>query len=224
MSNNDVKITIFNRTPLDYTMIVFQQDPEINGMFTKIFPTAWQQIPLGGIRSGDMGGGNASYNSFVYPIQMQVGVSENNTPYKPNARTTTADCLLNSKWSFSITNSYQHLTLKDDVNVDGTISCYNDSTKKVDISICKNNKPLLVYRGQDGKGVPQGEVANLQITPKLYIMFASEMRQTSLFSSYVSSNEVIEIDLTNTKEIDLALTIKDEISGLKEWIVERRES
>lgn len=224
MTNNDVKITLFNRTSSDYTMIVFQQDPEINGMFTKVFPTAWQQIPLGGIKYGSMKDGNASYDSFVYPIQMQVGVSENNTPYKPNFRTTTADCLLNSTWSFSIDNAYQHLELRDEVNVDGTISCYNDSSKKVDISICKNNKPLLVYRGQDGKGIPQGEVANLQITPKLYIMYASEMKHTELFSSYVRSNEVIEIDLTNTKELDLALTIKDENSGLKEWVIERKES
>lgn len=222
--NNDVKITIFNETPDDQTMIVFNQDTEINGMFTKIFPTAWQQIPLGGLSSSVASSSNASYNEFYYPIEMQVGVSEHNTPYSPNVRTTTRSCLLNSKWNFTIENSYQHLELREEQNVDGTISCYNLSSKKVDISICKNSKPIIVYRGQDGNGVCQGDAANLQITPKLYIMYASEMISTTLFNSYISSNEVVELDLTNTKEIDVRLTVADSISGLKKWVITRRES
>lgn len=222
--NNDVKITIFNETPDDQTMIVFNQDTEINGMFTKIFPTAWQQIPLGGLSSSVASSSNASYNEFYYPIEMQVGVSEHNTPYTPNVRTTTRSCLLNSKWNFTIENSYQHLELREEQNVDGTISCYNLSSKKVDISICKNSKPIIVYRGQDGNGVCQGDAANLQITPKLYIMYASEMISTTLFNSYISSNEVVELDLTNTKEIDVRLTVADSISGLKKWVITRRES
>ena len=221
--NNDVKITIFNETPDDQTMVVFNQDTEINGMFTRIFPTAWQQIPLGGLSSAKAGTGNASYNVFYYPIEMQVGVSEHNTPYSPNERTTTRACLLNSKWDFTINDNYQHLELRDDVNVDGTISCYNKSTKKVDISICKNSKPVIVYRGQDGNGVCQGDAANLQITPKLYIMYASEMITTTLFNSYISSNEVVELDLTNTKEIDVKLTVADPVSGRKEWVITRSE-
>lgn len=222
--NNDVKITIFNETPDDQTMIVFNQDTEINGMFTKIFPTAWQQIPLGGLSSSVASSSNASYNEFYYPIEMQVGVSEHNTPYTPNVRTTTRSCLLNSKWNFTIENSYQHLELREEQNIDGTISCYNLSSKKVDISICKNSKPVIVYRGQDGNGVCQGDAANLQITPKLYIMYASEMISTTLFNSYISSNEVVELDLTNTKEIDVRLTVADSISGLKKWVITRRES
>ena len=154
---------------------------------------------------------------------MQVGVSEHNTPYSPNERTTTRACLLNSKWDFTINDNYQHLELRDDVNVDGTISCYNKSTKKVDISICKNSKPVIVYRGQDGNGVCQGDAANLQITPKLYIMYASEMITTTLFNSYISSNEVVELDLTNTKEIDVKLTVADPVSGRKEWVITRSE-
>jgi len=222
--NNDVEITLYNKTPYDYTMVVFQQDPEIDGMFTKIFPTAWQQIPLGGLKAGKPVGGNVSCDTFVYPIQMQVGICESNTPYSPNTRTTTYDCLLNSKWKFSIENGYQKLELLDAQNTDGTISCYNDSTKRVEISICKNSKPLLRYTGQDGKGVPQGEVANLQITPKIYIMYASQMLKEDYFNSYVSSNEVVEVDLTNAKKISVSLTVKDEVSGLKEWVVEKTEN
>jgi len=222
--NNDVEITLYNKTPYDYTMVVFQQDPDISGMFTKIFPTAWQQIPLGGLKSGNPVGGNISCNTFVYPIQMQVGVYEVDTPYSPNTRITTYDCLLNSKWEFSIENGYQKLKLLDAQNTDGTISCHNNSTKRVEISICKNSKPLLRYTGQDGKGVPQGEVANLQLTPKIYIMYASQMLQEDYFNSYVSSNEVVEIDLTNAKKIDVSLTVKDEVSGLKEWIVKKAEN
>lgn len=221
--NNNIKINIYNETPDDQTMVVFNQDTNIDGMFTKIFPTAWQQIPLGGLTSDDASSGNASYNTFYYPLEMQVGVSEHNTPYSPNERITTRACLLNSKWNFTIDDDYQRLSLRDDVNVDGTISCYNKSSKKVDISICKNSKPVIVYRGQDNSGVCAGDAANLQITPKLYIMYASEMISTPIFNSYISSNEVVELDLTNAREINVRLTVKDSISGLKEWKVTRAE-
>lgn len=219
--NNDVKITVYNETPQDQTMVIFNQDTKINGMFTKIFPTAWQQIPLGGLST--LGSGDASYNVFYYPVEMQVGVSEHNTPYTPNERTTTRGCLLNSKWNFSVEGDYQHLNLRDDFNTDGTISCYNMSEKKVDISICKNSKPVIVYRGQDGNGVCQGEAANLQLTPKLYIMYASEMISTSIFNSFISSNEVVELDLTNAKSIDVRLVVADSTSGLKKWVYQKRE-
>ena len=82
--NNDITINVFNQTPEDYTIVVFQQDPEINGMFTRIFPTAWQVIPLGGLKNGVPSQGSYSSNTFIYPLQMQVSVTEHNTPYSPN--------------------------------------------------------------------------------------------------------------------------------------------
>ncbi len=221
--NNDITINVFNQTPEDYTIVVFQQDPEINGMFTRIFPTAWQVIPLGGLKNGVPSQGSYSSNTFIYPLQMQVSVTEHNTPYSPNTRYISYDCALNSKWDFDIENNYQRLTLREDKNVDGTISCNNNAKKKVDICICKNNKPLLVYRGQDGEGVQEGDCANLQLTPKIYLMYASEMQEGVLFNSYVNARSVQEIDLTNICEVDISLVVKDPVTGLKGWDVIRKE-
>ena len=54
-------------------------------------------------------------------------------------------------------------------------------------------------------------------------MYASEMITTTLFNSYISSNEVVELDLTNTKEIDVKLTVADPVRGRKEWAITRSE-
>jgi hypothetical protein len=133
------------------------------------------------------------------------------------------DTDLNSKWDFTIDESYQHIDLLPDKNIDGTISCTNSAHKKVDISVCKNNKPLLIFRGQDQKGVSEGDTVNLQLTPKLYVMWTSEMKEGKLFNSFVDSENIQEIDLTNASEIDVSLSVTDPNTGKKAWEIVKRE-
>ena len=216
---DDVKITVSNKTPNDYTFVFFQQDTKINGMFTKIFPTAWEIIPLGGVPDPDAG---FSTNTFIYPVQMQVGVTEHCTPYEANTRYRYQNADYNSKWEFKLDNQYQRLDKLDGTNVDGTISCINRAPKLVDVAICKNGKPVIVYRGPNEQGVPQGDQGNLLLTPKIYVMYAYQMQVGTMFQSYMGSENVHEIDLTNTHEVEISLVVKNEVTGLKEWLVTRK--
>ncbi|MEG3972256.1 hypothetical protein QUA00_32230 [Microcoleus sp. T2B6] len=68
----DVNIKVYNDTNIMENIIIFVQEDELNLMFKKIFPVAWQVFPLPGKTEGVERWGNT-----IYPGRQQIGVTRN---------------------------------------------------------------------------------------------------------------------------------------------------
>lgn len=69
---SDVKIRVYNNTNNFENIIIFVQEDELNLMFNKLFPVAWQVFPLPGKEEGV-----ERWGTTIYPSNQQIGVTRN---------------------------------------------------------------------------------------------------------------------------------------------------
>lgn len=189
--NDDITIEVTNATGENLNICVFQQDPDISGMFDTIYPVAWKVYPLG----------DSSTESTIYPIALQLGIDETNTPYNFDGRATIKTCRQGDLWEFAIDENNFNSLSKEGANAnDPTVNCLNLANKPVDISLYKNNSPLLT-QSQVGKNA----VAAFKLTPKIYVMWSNNLREQDIIKSFVRSNIAQEVDLTGIKSVHLTL-------------------
>jgi hypothetical protein len=205
--SSDITINLSNKDAGDEFILMFQKPTNLNEIFKTLFPTAWKVIPLG----------NGGSQQVTYPMALQVTVKEYQATYDATQRGTTMDTPQGQLWHFINRGSFNVLEKIDGQTVDGLVGCRNDAAQLLDMGVSKNGTPLVVKRQ-----VGEGDQAVFQLTPKIYVAYASDLQEGGLISSDVSSATLFELDLTNLKSIDLELSEPDPTTGKKVWTASNR--
>ncbi|MEG5000718.1 hypothetical protein [Microcoleus sp. B4-D4] len=210
--NSDIKVIVENLSEDEVSIVLFQQDPNIKGMFDKIFPTAWKVFPLK--PSTDT---KTSRGSTTYPIQQGIGVtrkaaSSDALPYGDLDLTIEVDANEIVEYTISQSGALD-LNSTGDYNEDGTISCINSSDERSNIALYKNGSVVVAQ-----PGVASGESADFLLTLKLYAMWVREMKEGAIFKSQIKSPEVTSVDLTNKRSVTFTLKTTG-TGGKKGWDV-----
>lgn len=210
--NSDIKVSVENLSEDEVCIVLFQQDPNIKGMFDKIFPTAWKVFPLK--PSTDT---KTSRGTTTYPIQQGIGVtrkatSSDSLPYGDLDITIEVEANEIVEYTISESGAIDLNSIGDD-NEDGTISCINSSEERADIALYKNGSVVVAQ-----PGVASGESADFLLTPKLYVMWVRQMKEGKIFKSQIKSPEVTSVDLTNKRSVTFTLKTTG-TGGKKGWEV-----
>lgn len=211
MGSNDITITITNLTNEDTICGVFQKPTEVNRTFQNLRSLMWKVFPLG----------QATTQTTVFPMDLQVSVIEANTPANSETRTTVQTAASGQHFDFSFgydgPYSYPILKLANDTNPDDSISITNNSPVKVNMGLSKNGKPLIVQYD-----VASGDQAFFLPSPKIYVVYGNHLVEGDSVKSNISSATVQEIDLQSalaTKRVELVLGTVDQVNGKKQWSI-----
>ena len=90
--NSNVDIKLYNNTGDNQTMVVFQQDPNIDQIFTSVFPTAWRVFKVG------PSGGSAH---VILPIQYQIGAGDTSDAFTGSV-SYVMDTGFKTKWEYTL--------------------------------------------------------------------------------------------------------------------------
>lgn len=202
---SDIKLTLINNTDRAWRFVLFQKPANVNQSYDKIESIAWHVLPLS----------PKQVQSATYPIQTSLVVEEMDTPYNNEVRQTSRPTDFHQQWEFKKGNPEStDLFLLSSQNTDNSISCINNYTNVVDVSLFKNGAKLVTK-----KSVQQGDTAEFLLTPKLYVMYANDIQVGEEIRSSVQSN-ITEIDLTDTTRATISLELSNQTTGLKNWKVE----
>ena len=142
---------------------------------------------------------------IIYPIQLQVSAKAYKKIWDASNRFTVKNSDLGQVWTYSRAGDFTHLTpVEGEETVDGLIAARNDAPQKVDFGLAKNGSTLVVQRG-----VAFRDQANFKLTPKLYFMYNSNLIEGDLIKSDQSSQNHVEVDLTNLSSIDVSIETAD---------------
>ena len=92
--SNDVSIKVHNKTEdRDLYICVFQKPGDANSgeIYTSLFPVAWKILPLGS---------HQSCSQIIFPIQLQISVTESQVADNAIKRETYQDVNEGETWSF----------------------------------------------------------------------------------------------------------------------------
>lgn len=205
--SNDISITVRNTTDdRDLYIVLFQKPDNANPnvIFTSLFPVAWEVLPLGPKQSCD---------PIIYPVQLQMKVTESETFDNAVRRNTLQNVDIGQVWDFTLADNFSKMTLDaSEKGVDGVTVLRNQSAERVDAGLAKNGSFLVTQ-----KGIAQGEQADFQLTPKLYFMAASNLQKGDIIRSYQITSQVHEVDLTNIASIDVSVGTANPATGLLQW-------
>ncbi len=211
--SNDVSIQVFNKTDdQELYICVFQKPEEANPneIYTTLFPTAWKILALGPNQTSD---------PIIYPIQLQMSVTESQDAKAATNRTTFQDCDEGQIWSFERPGMFSDVTLKGGKTPEGEVVIQNNSQEKVDIGLAKNGTNLVVK-----KNVIEGDQAVLQLTPTLYFLAASDLQKGDLIRSDDITEKAFALSLTNLASADVVVSTADHVSGKLAWAATNKVS
>ncbi|MEO3430486.1 hypothetical protein AAFN88_16630 [Pelagibius sp. CAU 1746] len=204
---NDVSISVFNKTANRDLFITIFQKPQTanpNVIYTSLFPVAWEVLALGPNQTAD---------PVVYPVQLQLQVTEHNSAINAIRRKTLQDVDEGQVWSFKRPGVFSELTQSGKAKgVDGVVVCQNNSTEFIDVGIAKNGSMLTVQ-----EDLAEGEQADFQLTPKLYFLALSNLQKGDIIRSDQVTQGAFEVDLTNLQSIDVTVTTSNVASGKLAW-------
>ena len=198
--SNDITITVFNKTGEDQTVVIFQQDPNINCIFDKVFPTAWRVFDLG------MDG----RSNVILPIQYQIAAGDTKDAFLGSV-SVIKNTDAGQKWNYQNNGKYNELEASG-TQSDQSISCENKSGYYCSISLAKNDKPLLTY-----PKVGDGSMSTFFPMTHIYVAWYNNIVEGSQIKGAISQPQALGIDLEGAKEVDAELTKSG--SGRLSWSV-----
>jgi len=205
--SNDISIRVNNATnDRNLYIVMFQKPTHANPdiIYTSLFPVAWQVLPLGPQQSCD---------PVIYPVQLQLSVTESEKFYNSVDRKTIQNVNFGEVWDFNLNGEFSEINQDaGETAVDGVVVMRNNSVEHVDAGLARNGSLVATQ-----KRVAQGEQADFQLTPSLYMMAASNLQKGDIIRSYQITQNVHEIDLTNLKSVDVTVSTADPNSGLLKW-------
>lgn len=201
--DSNVTITLFNNTGDNQTLVVFQQDPDINQIFEKVFPCAWRVFKVGPT------GGSAN---VILPIQYQIGAGDVNDAFTGHV-SYAMDTELKKKWEYALKpDGYNELKEVGD-QTDNSISCWNTSGSYCTMSLVKNKKPLLTYPeiGQNG-------MATFLPLTYIYLAWYNHLVEGAEIKAAVSAPQAVGINLDGAQTVEGTLS-KNMATGELTWAV-----
>lgn len=207
---DDTTITVSNKTNpannAELFITVFQKPAAANPnvIYTSLFPVAWEVLALGP---------NQTCDPIVYPVQLQLQVTEHNQAINAIHRKTLQNVNYGQVWDFKRPGVFSNLTEDGSAKgTDGVVVCRNSSPEYVDIGMAKNGSLLTVQ-----ENVAEGSQADFQLTPKLYFLALSNLQKGDIIRSDQVTQNAFEVDLTNLKSIDVAVETANPASGQLRW-------
>jgi hypothetical protein len=201
--DSNVNITLFNNTGDNQTLVVFQQDPDINQIFETVFPCAWRVFKVGPT------GGSAH---VILPIQYQVGAGDVNDAFTGHV-SYVQDTELKKKWEYTLKPDGYNELKEIGNQVDNSISCWNTSGTYCTMSLVKNNKPLLTYPeiGQNG-------VATFLPLTYIYLAWYNHLVEGAEIKAFVSAPQAVGVNLDGAQTVEGTLS-KNMATGELTWAV-----
>ncbi len=200
---NNVTISLYNHTGDNQSFVIFQQDPDINQIFEKVFPCAWRVFKVGPT------GGSAQ---VILPIQYQIGAGDVNDAFTGHV-SYVQDTELKKKWEYTLRpDGYNELKPIGD-QVDNSISCLNTSGNYCTISLVKTNKPLLTY-----PEVGHNYMTTFLPVTYIYLAWYNHIVEGAGIMACVSAPQAVGVNLDGAKTIEGTLS-KNMATGELIWSV-----